>query len=203
MLEVPTATARQRRSLSRSATLVPVALAGELVRQIRVRAPHLLIPFAAHGWDWDAPIRSAGPSRNGRDQRARLRAVRPSATRRVPSTRWVGAAATVSDGSPAAVAARRATHANDHQRGLQIHRHGTLPSDPQIVQPVTPSRRAVARSAGCPRPARRRRPRRRPDQPDDREPGLGAGARHDRRGAPPADARLPTAPPAPPAPWRP
>ena len=34
------------------------------------------------------------------------------------------------------------THANDHQRGLPIHRHGTLPSDPQIVQPVTRGRRA-------------------------------------------------------------
>src|SRR5258708_31555447 len=107
MLEVPTATPRQGRSLSRSATLVPVAPAGELVRQIRVHAPHLLIPFAAHGWDWDAPIRSAGPSRDGRDQRARLRAVRPSATRRVPSTRWVGAAAPVGEGAPAAYAALR------------------------------------------------------------------------------------------------
>ena len=36
-------------------------------------------------------------------------------------------------------AARRATHANDHQGGLPIHRPGTLPSDPQIVQSVTPS----------------------------------------------------------------
>lgn len=42
-------------------------------------------------------------------------------------------------------AARRATHANDHQRGLPIHRPGTLPSDPQIVQPVTPCGRHCAK----------------------------------------------------------
>jgi hypothetical protein len=81
---------------------------------------------------------AAGPSRGGRDQRAPWRAARPGAPRTVSSTRWVGATATVSDGSPSAVAARRATHANDHQRVLPIHRHGTLPSGPQMVQPVTP-----------------------------------------------------------------
>src|ERR1017187_8365926 len=31
----------------------------------------------------------------------------------------------------------RSTDADDHQRRLPIHPHGTLPPDPQIVQPVT------------------------------------------------------------------
>jgi len=44
-----------------------------------------------------------------------------------------------------------ATHANDHQRGLPIHSHETLPSDPQIVQPATPGTRpGVAGKAWAP-----------------------------------------------------
>ena len=62
----------------------------------------------------------------------------PECPAKSASTRWVGATATVSDGSPSAVAARRATHANDHQRGLPTHRHGTLPPDLQMVPPVAP-----------------------------------------------------------------
>jgi hypothetical protein len=47
--------------------------------------------------------RSDGPLRDGRDQRARWRAHPPECPREVPSTRWVGATATVSDSSPSAV----------------------------------------------------------------------------------------------------
>jgi len=89
------------------------------------------------------PDSAAGPSRDGRDQRARWRAVRPSAPRKVPSTRWAGATATVSDGSPSAVGcAEGDPRKRSPTRARRSHRHGTLPSEPQIVQPVTPRRPA-------------------------------------------------------------
>jgi len=53
--------------------------------------------LAGPGIEWHTDSAgSAGPSRDGRDQRARWRAVRPNASPKSRSTRWVGAIATVS-----------------------------------------------------------------------------------------------------------
>jgi len=70
------------------------------------------------------------------DQRARWRAARLSASGKVPSTRWVGAIRSVTARGRQSLRWGAADE-NDHQRGLPVDRHGTLPSDPQVVQPVT------------------------------------------------------------------